>query len=125
MDGEEAVSDTDDIPVRLLHDVSIVEQASGEMIPLAQLLEVQLGQTGSYIAMGRAKPWLKQVEDDEDDEEEESEDNEEDEEEGTEQDDDDDDAMSVSDDSESSIRIRTSRILEMTFYHYDGGKMDQ
>ncbi|KAF9454585.1 S-adenosyl-L-methionine-dependent methyltransferase [Macrolepiota fuliginosa MF-IS2] len=112
LEGEDDASDTDDVPVRLLHDVCIVEQISGEMVPLAQLLELQLGQAGGYIATGRARPWEEDGEYDEDDDNDE---------EGSEDGSND---GNISDQSTPTY-IRTTRILEFTFYHYDNGEMNQ
>ncbi len=101
-----------------------MDQTSGEMVPLAQLLGLQLGETGCYFATGDARPWLEDVEDDS---ESETEDDGDDDEEGTGKDDDHDGTSVASDDPDSLKPIRTSHILEMTFYHYDHDKeeMDQ
>lgn len=126
LDGEEARPDADDIPIRLLHNVSIMDQTSGKMVPLAQLLELQLGITGCYFATGNTRPWLEEIEDDEDSDSE-VDDDADDEQEGTGIDDDRDDTSVSSDDPDSLTPIRTSPILEMTFYHYDHDqeRMDQ
>lgn len=90
------------------------------MVPLAQLLELQLGQAGDYVATGKARPWLVEVGDDEDEDED-------DEDYEPNEDGDDDENNSIwNGESETSLtNIRTARILELTFYHYSENKMDQ
>lgn len=103
-----------------------MDQTSGEMVPLAQLLELQLGKTGCYYATGDTRPWLEEIEDDEDSDSEAGDDAD-DEQERTGNDDDHDGTSVSSDDPDSLTPIRTSAILEMTFYDYDHDqeRMDQ
>jgi len=120
------MSTESDFPIFVLHDVSLFDRASDELVPLTRLLELrpEYGmKAGEFYAMGSAIPWLvDKVESDDEEDEEDFEDfriDGGDEEEW--------DRMSTSSDVEStSTSIKTSTLVNITFYDYpDSKKMDR
>ncbi|KAF5357987.1 hypothetical protein D9756_001474 [Leucocoprinus leucothites] len=127
---EEAEGSADgDVPILLLHDVSIFDRNSGEMVPLTRLLELrpEYGmRAGQFYATGYSKPWLVDKVDSDDEEDDEDyedfrvdSDDEQDEE----------DAVSISSDDSNespSTPTRTWVITNVTFYDYpDTKRMDR
>ena len=62
---------TSDVPVRLLTDFTIYNLETRQLVPVAELLQMQYGGSTVYTASGTVKPY---VDDDDDDDEDENED---------------------------------------------------
>ena len=120
------MSTESDFPIFVLHDVSLFDRASDELVPLSRLLELrpEYGmKAGEFYAMGSAIPWLvDKVDSDDEDDDNDFEDfriDGGDEEEW--------DRMSIDSDVESTpTSIKTSTLINITFYDYpDSKKMDR
>lgn len=57
----------DDIPVRLLTDFTIYEMETCNLVPVAELLQIQFDASTIYGASGKVKPYAEDDDDDEDD----------------------------------------------------------
>lgn len=117
LEGEKETAAEGDIPIRLLHDLTIFDQESSEMVPLARLLELRPEYGNSrenFYATGVARPWLVENIDSDD--------------EDSESDEGDEDDQTENDNVDSIGQcIKTSRIENITFYDYppDTKRMDR
>lgn len=55
-----------DIPVRLLTDFTIYEMETCDLVPVAELLQIQFNTSKIYGASGKVKPYVEEEDDDDD-----------------------------------------------------------
>jgi hypothetical protein len=109
-DPTDLSSDSDDeetsaVPVRLLTDFSLYNLETRQLVPVAELLQIQYGGSTVYAASGTVKPY---VEDDEEDEDEVV--------------DDDEDEGSLLQDGDDVQVVRLSKIMEFDIHNVSSRK---
>jgi len=97
--------ETSDVPVRLLTDFSLYNLETRQLVPVAELLQIQYGGSTVYAASGTVKPY---VEDDDEDEDEVV--------------DEDEDEGSLLQDGDDVQVVRLSKIMEFDIHNVSSRK---